>query len=342
MHERATQAFIPHIANSMNHPTNSPKSAASDHARQCAIEPLPQSQSCSELMEAGESYARKSSPIVARKSRKRVKSRTQAKPPPSTTSSSAVTHDTALIKYGSLALLVGQMTGLVMLMRYSRTHADGELYLASTAVFMMEVRRRPHRPPVPPVRDAEASSDFVPVSADYEIVPLPVGHFLPIRRLAPASRRRIIRPRLGQPPRYAEALRPFFRIYNTKQSSLFGVDKLGRRQLSSFVPNKNFDDRCIYHRSAGSAIFQDQMGLPCSAHVRRRHGANIGDQRPRTIRGRRPESTFGPGGRVQRSVFERVQRSGELRGICFYLLNSYPSVPSSIDQHTLHSTLKRY
>ena len=45
-----------------------------------------------------------------------------------------------LIKYGSLLLLVGQMVGLVLLMRYSRTHTSGdELYLASTAVFMMEV-----------------------------------------------------------------------------------------------------------------------------------------------------------------------------------------------------------
>lgn len=31
------------------------------------------------------------------------------------------------------------MVGLVMLMRHSRTHADGELYLASTAVLMMEI-----------------------------------------------------------------------------------------------------------------------------------------------------------------------------------------------------------
>jgi len=33
------------------------------------------------------------------------------------------------------------MVGLVLLMRYSRTHIDGELYLASTAVFMMEVMK---------------------------------------------------------------------------------------------------------------------------------------------------------------------------------------------------------
>ncbi len=52
----------------------------------------------------------------------------------------------AVIKYGSLLLLVGQMVGLVFLMRYTRTHhseggsEEGGLYLASTAVFMMEVR----------------------------------------------------------------------------------------------------------------------------------------------------------------------------------------------------------
>ncbi|KAL7531852.1 hypothetical protein ACHAXR_004275 [Thalassiosira sp. AJA248-18] len=53
----------------------------------------------------------------------------------------AVRNHNAIIKYGSLLLLVGQMVGLVMLMRYSRTHTDGELYLASTAVFMMEVMK---------------------------------------------------------------------------------------------------------------------------------------------------------------------------------------------------------
>lgn len=45
-----------------------------------------------------------------------------------------------LIKYGSLILLVAQLVGLVMLMRYSRTHTGGkDLYLSSTAVFCMEV-----------------------------------------------------------------------------------------------------------------------------------------------------------------------------------------------------------
>jgi hypothetical protein len=46
-----------------------------------------------------------------------------------------------LIKYSALFLLVAQMVGLVLLMRYSRTHnsSDQPLYLASTAVFVMEV-----------------------------------------------------------------------------------------------------------------------------------------------------------------------------------------------------------
>lgn len=45
------------------------------------------------------------------------------------------------IKYASLVLLVAQMVGLVLLMRYSRTHktSNEDLYLASTAVFVMEV-----------------------------------------------------------------------------------------------------------------------------------------------------------------------------------------------------------
>lgn len=48
----------------------------------------------------------------------------------------------ALIKYAALFLLVAQMVGLVLLMRYSRTSAKpedgGPLYLASTAVAVME------------------------------------------------------------------------------------------------------------------------------------------------------------------------------------------------------------
>lgn len=45
-----------------------------------------------------------------------------------------------LVKYGSLMLLVAQLVGLVMLMRYSRTHTNGkDLYISSTAVFLMEV-----------------------------------------------------------------------------------------------------------------------------------------------------------------------------------------------------------
>jgi solute carrier family 35 (UDP-sugar transporter), member A1/2/3 len=49
-----------------------------------------------------------------------------------------------LIKYGALFLLVAQMVGLVLLMRYSRTQPrdpDQPLYLASTAVFAMEVMK---------------------------------------------------------------------------------------------------------------------------------------------------------------------------------------------------------
>jgi len=49
----------------------------------------------------------------------------------------------ALIKYGALFLLVAQMVGLVLLMHYSRTRQskDEPLYLASTAVFIMEVMK---------------------------------------------------------------------------------------------------------------------------------------------------------------------------------------------------------
>lgn len=49
----------------------------------------------------------------------------------------------ALIKYGALFLLVAQMVGLVLLMRVSRTsHVEGQpMYLASTAVFVMEVMK---------------------------------------------------------------------------------------------------------------------------------------------------------------------------------------------------------
>jgi hypothetical protein len=48
-----------------------------------------------------------------------------------------------LIKYGALLLLVGQMVGLVLLMRHSRTShpKDQPMYLASTAVFVMEVMK---------------------------------------------------------------------------------------------------------------------------------------------------------------------------------------------------------
>lgn len=47
------------------------------------------------------------------------------------------------IKYAAMFLLVAQMVGLVLLMRYSRTHRspDTPLYLASSAVFVMEVMK---------------------------------------------------------------------------------------------------------------------------------------------------------------------------------------------------------
>jgi len=47
------------------------------------------------------------------------------------------------IKYAALVLLVAQMVGLVLLMSYSRTVHDPNqpLYLASTAVFFMEVMK---------------------------------------------------------------------------------------------------------------------------------------------------------------------------------------------------------
>ena len=47
-----------------------------------------------------------------------------------------------LIKYGSLLLLILQMVGLVLLMRYSRTTSSGdELYVSSTAVATMELMK---------------------------------------------------------------------------------------------------------------------------------------------------------------------------------------------------------
>jgi solute carrier family 35 (UDP-sugar transporter), member A1/2/3 len=48
-----------------------------------------------------------------------------------------------IIKYSALLLLIAQMVGLVLLMRYSRTHRDPNqpLYLASTAVFIMEIMK---------------------------------------------------------------------------------------------------------------------------------------------------------------------------------------------------------
>ena len=60
-----------------------------------------------------------------------------------TSASSKENATNTLIKYAALFLLVGQMVGLVLLMRYSRTHRNpGQpLYLASSAVFVMEVMK---------------------------------------------------------------------------------------------------------------------------------------------------------------------------------------------------------
>ena len=82
------------------------------------------------------------SPKMLRKDSKGIKAQQQSYRLLSTSMSSEKKEYHAVIKYGSLLLLVGQMVGLVFLMRFSRTHTDGELYLASTAVFMMEVRGR--------------------------------------------------------------------------------------------------------------------------------------------------------------------------------------------------------
>ena len=105
-------------------------------------------------IESGELHSRRSllrkSPPSSSSATDRNNAPQAANSTTTTTSSSSTNNKTAqlnhqghnaLIKYGSLLLLVGQMVGLVLLMRYSRTRTeDGELYLASTAVFMMEVR----------------------------------------------------------------------------------------------------------------------------------------------------------------------------------------------------------
>ena len=86
-------------------------------------------------IESGELHSRKS---LLKKSPSSQQRKAGRRSPTNTRQS-----QNALIKYGSLLLLVGQMVGLVLLMRYSRTHTGGgDLYLASTAVFMMEVRYR--------------------------------------------------------------------------------------------------------------------------------------------------------------------------------------------------------
>ena len=85
-------------------------------------------------------------PPSGAESNNRSNKQRSSSPPRSATSIKAArsTRKAMFIKYGSLLLLVGQMVGLVLLMRYSRTRhsnndEDDDMYLASTAVFMMEV-----------------------------------------------------------------------------------------------------------------------------------------------------------------------------------------------------------
>lgn len=67
-----------------------------------------------------------------------MREKRQRKKDAASTSSKAI-----VIKYTALLLLVAQMVGLVLIMRYSRTNHDPDqpLYLASTAVFIMEVMK---------------------------------------------------------------------------------------------------------------------------------------------------------------------------------------------------------
>ncbi|KAL7452147.1 hypothetical protein ACHAWC_003872 [Mediolabrus comicus] len=85
-------------------------------------------------------------PAASNNKQLRSSSSSSSSPPRSATSIKAArsTRKAMFIKYGSLLLLVGQMVGLVLLMRYSRTrhsnnNEDDDMYLASTAVFMMEI-----------------------------------------------------------------------------------------------------------------------------------------------------------------------------------------------------------
>mmetsp|Transcript_9 Transcript_9/g.32 ORF Transcript_9/g.32 Transcript_9/m.32 type:complete len:381 (+) Transcript_9:257-1399(+) len=61
-----------------------------------------------------------------------------AVPKPPTPSKRHKTMVTLCLRYGSLAFLVAQDTALVLLLRYSRAHATGPMYLSSTAVCCME------------------------------------------------------------------------------------------------------------------------------------------------------------------------------------------------------------
>lgn len=74
--------------------------------------------------------------------RRRIR-KAAVKDPSSTASGNDENAQAKCIKYSALFLLVAQMVGLVLLMRYSRTSTsnDEPMYLASTAVFIMEVMK---------------------------------------------------------------------------------------------------------------------------------------------------------------------------------------------------------
>lgn len=101
---------------------------------------LPTGDSTEELIprksDAGDSGAKKR---VRKSGLKRDPTRSKRRPKKKADESSTA----ILIKYGALFLLVAQMVGLVLLMRVSRTQKpdDEPLYLASTAVFVMEVMK---------------------------------------------------------------------------------------------------------------------------------------------------------------------------------------------------------
>lgn len=78
--------------------------------------------------------------ILSKRSSKKVKNSSNISSKKKAKRLSSQQHG-SFIKYGSLVLLITQMVGLVLLMRYSRTGKDEQLYLASTAVFFMEMMK---------------------------------------------------------------------------------------------------------------------------------------------------------------------------------------------------------